>query len=177
MLDKNPLLALFLALCVGICIGFGIGYSSKPIPEPVISVKPLMKAPWLEITVNGKAVDLTKLKFGPEEKKRWWGDEAPAAWADHQGWIPITYVQNQPVANNRGGGGAEWLGLEKVIDKLIAWLSDKSKDTEAALVRREIALSKGWESLKTMAVVFVAVVIIPMLWIGWSLQRIADKSG
>lgn len=177
MFDKNAMLALFLALCAGLCVGFGVGYSSKPVPEPVISVKPLLKAPWLEITVNGKAVDLSKVKFGPEEKKRWWGEETvPVAWADHQGWIPITYAQNQPATNNRGGG-QEWLGLDRVVDKLIAWLTDKGRETEAALVRREIALSKGWETFKTMTIVVLAIGAIPLLWIGWSLQRIADKSG
>lgn len=188
MPEKNPMLVLALAVCAALCVGFGVGYASKPIPEPVISVKPLLKAPWLEITVNGKPVDLTKVKFGPEEKKRWWGDEAPAAFirncpcgeqcecaSCNCNVIPINF-QTQPASNNRGGGGTEWLGLDRVVDRLIAWLSDKGKETEAALTRREQALSKGWENVKTAAIVIVAVGCIPLLWIGWSLQRLADKA-
>lgn len=192
MLEKNPMLVLVLAVCAALCVGFGVGYVSKPVPEPVISVKPLLKAPWLEISVNGKPVDLSKVKFGPEEKKRWWGEGEgvpPAAGVDRCPCVPLcecnscscnaipVSFQTQPASNNRGGGGTEWLGLDRVVDRLIAWLSDKGKETEAALARREQALSKGWENVKTAAIVIVAVGCIPLLWIGYSLQRIAGKSG
>lgn len=83
--------------------------------------------------------------------------------------------QSQPIVTQRGGG-SEFLGLDRIIDRLIAWLSDKGKETELALTRREEALSRGWEAFKVAGIVVMIVVAIPVVWIAVSLQRIADSS-
>jgi hypothetical protein len=166
-------LQLAIAVCVGLLFGTLIGYTTKPIPEPDVRVKALLSPPFVEVTVNGKAVNLGKIRLVPEQqdKKKKSGDIGEVGEVVR----PAAYFS--PASFQRDGRQpTEWLGLDRVVDKLIAWLADKGKETEAALARREEVLSAGWSNFKVAAIVGVSVIIIPLGWIGFSLQRIADHA-
>lgn len=158
-----------------LCIGYFIGALVNKAPEPKVEVKALLTPPFVEVTVNGKAVDLSKIRLVPEQpdKKKKSGEigevgNRPAAFDPES--LPAVYVQRD------GRQPTEWLGLDRVVDKLIAWLADKGKETEAALARREEALSVSWSNFKVAGIVAFSVVLIPLAWIGFSLQRMADKA-
>ncbi|HQR06996.1 MAG TPA: hypothetical protein PLN21_09250 [Gemmatales bacterium] len=57
--------------------GFGSAWIIKPVAEPVIEVQYLKAFPFVEVQVNGKKVDLTKIQIPLDNKKK--GGDLPFA--------------------------------------------------------------------------------------------------
>lgn len=72
---KDPLSLALIGLFL-LLIGFCAGWTVKTTPEPDVRVRGLLKAPFVEVMVNGKAVDLSKIRLVPENdgKKKKSGD-------------------------------------------------------------------------------------------------------
>lgn len=177
--NDSKILPLILALSAGLILGMTVGYLAKTAPEPKVEVKALLTPPFVQVTVNGKVVDLGKIRLVPEqpEKQKKSGDVGdvlqPAAW--NPSFQPIAFQSEQ-----RGGKSAEAFGIETLAIVLKefkdALFGDKSKGTPG--LRDDIAKGLGdfYGTLRTGVIVAGGTLICFMGWIGINVQRMADNS-
>lgn len=161
-------------------IGYFVGYMTKVNPEPDVRVNALLRAPWVEVTVNGKVVDLGKIRLVPEQqdKKKKSGDVGeigevvrPAAFEP-----PIEHA----IFVQRDGRNIEAFGIETLTRVLLelkeAIFGNRDKGTPG--LRDDIAKGLGdfYGTLRTGAIVAGSVTLALVGWIAVSLHRIADHT-
>jgi hypothetical protein len=187
-------LQLVVAVCAGLLFGTLIGYTTKPIPEPDVRVKALLSPPFVEVTVNGKAVDLGKIRLVPEQpdKKKKSGDVGeigevvrPAA-----SWILFDQdplhehgphmVNLISCVTQRDNRSVEAFGIETLAKVLLelkeAIFGNRDKGTPG--LRDDIAKGLGdfYGTLRTGVIVAGGTLVGFMAWVGINVQRIADHS-
>lgn len=163
---------IFAALCAGFAIGFGVAWATKPVPDPTIEV-----GPGFTLKVNGKPVDLSKLKFQipaqPDRKKNdgALGEPPPVA-------KPAAQVIEQRGQPNKP---VEAFGIETLVQVLKelkeAFFGNPKLGTPG--LRDDIAKGLGdfYSTLRTGFIVFVGSTLGLFGWIALSLHRIAEKTG
>lgn len=163
-----------LFICGALCFGFISGWYIKPTPEPVVEVFAKKTLPYVEVLVNGKAVDLSRIQFPLDNKKK--GGDLPFAAVSYSGDESLVVV-GQRQGDKKPSNGSEFLGLGDLAQVLKEFKEAIFGTANKPGLRDDIknGLADWTNTLKLSVVAFVAGLFGLLGWIGLSLNKMAHK--
>ena len=172
-----------LFICGALCLGFLGAWIIKPAPEPVVEVQYLKTFPFVEVQVNGKKVDLTKIQIPLDNKKK--GGDLPFAAAV---WFPDCPCEPCECAGcachlavgqrSKPEPKPEFLGIGDLVTILKEFKEAIFGTANKPGLRDDIknGLSDWTATLKVAFVGVVAVHFGLFAWVAISLNQLANKA-